>query len=313
MDIGEFEFIERIKEHFPARDGEVGIGDDCAVLPQQSGFDTLVSTDLLVEGVHFLREDASPEQLGWKSAAVNFSDIAAMGGQLTGSFLSIAIPHNLPTEWAEGFIRGYHEISQHYGAPLLGGDTTRSLDKICINVGVLGRIECGKARLRSHAQPGDLICVTGTLGDSGAGLQIILNGIDRNSDAKSLVHKHYHPMPRIFEGQCLANEEGVHAMMDISDGIGSDLRHILHASHVGAEIDTAAIPLSEPLKNLCGKQGWDALDFAINGGEDYELLFTMAPDTRPTIPYHVIGRITDTTELLWLNDSGQQHTGFRHF
>jgi len=309
-ELGEFGLIDRIRSGFKVPEGIVGIGDDCSVMPQRAGFDTIVSADMLVDGKHFLLSDANPRDLGWKSAAVNFSDIAACGGRATGTFLSIALTPELNEEWLDCFISGYREISLEAGAPLLGGDTTSS-DRLCINVTVLGEIISGKAKLRSTAMPGDLICVTGTLGDSAAGLNLILEGLPR---IPSLISKHYRPVPRLREGQTLAALEEVHAMMDISDGIASDLRHILNASGVGATIGTATLPLSQALIGVCNKYGWDPVRLALCGGEDYELLFTVAPTgaDKINIPFHVIGHITESKELVWKDTDGD-FMGFRHF
>ena len=325
-DLGEFGLIAQIRERFPAPDGTTGIGDDCAIMPQHGGRDTLVSTDMLVEGTHFLRDDIPPYSLGWKSAAVNLSDIAAMGGQPTGTFLSLALPADLDAGWVEEFLRGYREISAQFRTPLLGGDTTASPDRICINVAVLGECPTGMARTRSNARPGDLVCVTGTLGDSAAGLKAILEGVEREADVQALIDRHYRPLPRVEEGRQLAATPGVHAMMDISDGIGSDLQHILEASynqesgtkssggdrvplqgHFRAERGfffcpgsgspgdpDKSLPISDVLRRVCDKYGWDATQLAVSGGEDYELLFTVDPaaEARLTVPHTVIGRIT---------------------
>ena len=246
-DIGEFGLIDRIRARFPAPEGVTGIGDDCAVLPQKDGMETLVSTDMLVEGTHFLRDDIPPYRLGWKSAAVNLSDIAAMGGSPVGTFLSVAFPADLEAGWVEEFLRGYGDLCGRFDTPLLGGDTTASPDRICINVAVLGECPAGGARRRSGALPGDLICVTGTLGDSAAGLKAILEGVERDADVQALIDRHYLPLPRVEEGLRLAATPGVHAMMDLSDGLGSDLRHILNAS---SRLGRAAAAGAEKIHSL---------------------------------------------------------------
>lgn len=312
MALGEFELIDLIKRRFEVPQGVTGIGDDCAILPQREGYETLVSTDLLIEGVHFLLDDITPEQLGWKSAAVNLSDIAAMGGRPTATFLSIALPSTIDPSWVERFISGYHEISDLFLTPLLGGDTTRSTDRLCINVTVLGEARKGRARRRDTALPGDRVCVTGPLGDSAGGLQVILQHTQRDEAANYLIERHYRPMPRVDYGFQLSLCDGVHAMMDISDGIGSDLRHILQASHVGATIDVDRIPHSQQLTDVCNREGWDWRRLAIGGGEDYELLFTLSRNTDPGIPYTVIGTITDDPSLIWNGIEGDI-VGFRHF
>ena len=355
-EIGEFGLIEKIASSFSVPDGYLGIGDDCAVLPQENGRQTLVSTDMLVEGTHFLLSDISPFDLGWKSAAVNFSDIAASGGRPVGSFLSIALPPTLSEEWVDSFLAGYRRMSDLAGAaagvagadgngaaagvaagaaagaaatplqvgsaagvPLLGGDTTSSPDRLCINVTVIGEAACGLSRLRSAARPGDLVCVTGTLGDSAAGLRQILEGRPRSN---YLIQRHYRPQPRIAEGLVLASCEGVHAMMDISDGVASDLRHILKASGVGARIDVTALPLSPALLETCAASGWDPVRLALCGGEDYELLFTLAPSALASLSsllptggatgFTVIGEITATPGLVWQN-SAEDYFGYTHF
>ena len=315
--LGEFGLIDRIRKMTSVPDPSwVGIGDDCAVIPlsPETGgapaSDLLVSTDMLVEGTHFLMEDISPRQLGWKSAAVNISDIAAMGGKPIATFLSLALPKTLPEQWMQEFMEGYNGISEKFGAALLGGDTTCSPDRICINVTVLGTCPRGKARLRSAARPGDLVCVTGTLGDSAAGLRLILGG--QKGAAPRLMDRHYTPTPRVEEGLALSCLPGVHAMMDISDGVGSDLRHILDESGVGARIDTGKLPISKELQALCSEKGWDPKELALSGGEDYELLFTMDPQETPDIPYTVIGEITANPTVTWEGGS-RDYMGYKHF
>lgn len=311
--IGEFGLIDRISSMFEVPSDVCGIGDDCAVIPQGNGKDLLVSTDLLVEGIHFLRGAITAELLGRKSVAVNLSDVAAMGGCPTGTFLSIALPEDVDVEWMEGFMRGYHAISSEYGVPLLGGDTTSSLSGICINVAVIGECPSGRAKMRSAAKPGDLICVTGTLGDSAGGLQMILSGIPSEM-YPHLIDRHLNPTPRVKEGLELSGCGGVHAMMDISDGIGSDLRHILKASACGAVVDVAAIPVSSELKAFCETYARDFLELSAGGGEDYELLFTLDPGyiSEVRIPFSVIGEIVSGSSVEW-KGTNKELIGFKHF
>lgn len=315
MELGEFALIDYIKTQFKVPEGVLGIGDDCAVIPQKKGLETLVSTDMLMDGVHFLISDVDPYSLGWKSAAVNISDIAGMGGKPVASFLSFALPKKLSDSFLKEFMRGYKELSDRFDCPLLGGDTTSSLDRLCISVTVLGESECGRSCKRSAACIGDLICTTGFIGDSAAGLKVILDGIGRGDLENHLVGRHYRPMPQVEAGLKLASVPGVHAMMDISDGVGSDIRHILEESGVGAEIDVNALPLSESLKEACAKYGWDAADLALNGGEDYELLFTVTEEAFAAglpVTCHPIGRIVSGNGVRWLGASEDYH-GFRHF
>lgn len=315
----EFGLIDFIHNHFEeVPQGVVGIGDDCAVIVGTER-DTLFSTDLLVEGVHFLRSKASPEAVGWKSAAVNLSDIAAMGGEPMATFLSIALPHDARGEWAERFVEGYAEISRLFGVPLLGGDTTSSLRDIAINVGVMGLCEHGKAALRSGAKVGDTIFVTGNLGDSGAGLKVLLGDLSRSEEGDYLIGKHLRPMPRLAEGRKLLATGLVGAMMDISDGIASDLGHILRASGVGAEVELDRLPLSPELECLCEREGWEKYYLATSAGEDYELLLT-APEEiadRVDFPLYPIGRIVaGKAEIEWLEKGKKiefNGKGFTHF
>jgi len=307
-EIGEFGLIETIRRGVNVPDGVTGIGDDCAVIPQSDGVETLISTDMLVEGTHFLMRDAEPQQLGWKSAAVNISDIAAMGGKPCATFLSVALPEDLDVKWMDEFMAGFTICCDQYGAPLLGGDTTSTPDRICISVTVMGTCPAGAGKRRDAARPGDLVCVTGTLGGSAAGLRAILEGWRE----PALRDRHYIPHPRVAEGLELAALPGVHAMMDISDGIASDLRHILDASGVGAEIDLASLPISDEVKALCSKHGLDSVELATSGGEDYELLFTASPGTVLPEFCTVIGRITSDKALRWIG-SDREYMGFRHF
>ncbi|MBR5856103.1 MAG: thiamine-phosphate kinase [Bacteroidales bacterium] len=320
MDIkssGEFGFIDSIKKQFKVPAGVLGIGDDCAVIPSEGG-ELIYSTDMLMEGIHFLRGAASPEDIGWKSLAVNLSDIAAMGGAPVASFLSIALPKDAQGEWAERFIAGYAELSKKFNVPLLGGDTTSSLRDIAINVGVMGHMPLGKSLKRSGAIVGHSIYVTGTLGDSAGGLQAILKGFETDVSVDALLQSHIRPYPRINEGKELSNTDLVGAMMDISDGIASDLRHILKASNVGAVVDLDSIPLSGSLVSVCDRYGMDATMLAIGGGEDYELLFT-APDKiekHLQFPVYKIGEITSGNELVWRSNGKTVDwdiTGFKHF
>ena len=324
MSKGEFGFINFIKERFavpgvistPA--GVKGIGDDCAVIPITSNDKILFSTDLLMEGVHFLREESSPEDVGWKAAAVNLSDIAAMGGTPTATFLSIALPKDAQGEWAERFIAGYAQISKLYNVPLLGGDTTSSLRDIAINVGIMGKCPAGEAVCRDGARIGDTIFVTGPLGDSAGGLQVILKEVDRCAEESILVDRHKRPVPRVREGKTLSETGLVGAMMDISDGIASDLRHILKASGVGAEVDLAKLPISQELAQVCKKYGWSTYELATSGGEDFELLFTAPEEVADMLdfPIYPIGRIVAGSGLKWMHnekDADFDATGFKHF
>ena len=310
--ISEFGLIEKIAAMFPAPEGVRGIGDDCAVIPRGDGTDTLVSTDLLTEGIHFLRDCIPPYELGWKAAAVNLSDIAAMGGKPTGTFLSLAIPADCGEEFIDHMMKGYADASRTYGTPLLGGDTCASSGALTLNVTIMGECPHGKALLRSAAKPGDGIYVTGTLGDSAAGLKAIQDSLAETPLTQVLIGRHYHPVPRIEEGLTLSSCNGSGAAMDLSDGLGSDLRHILKASGCGARIDVKALPLSPELLEFCNLHGSDALELALCGGEDYELLFTFRPGVTAPVPCTRIGEITSGSALVW-DGSSRDFTGYTHF
>lgn len=314
---GEFDFIAHIRDLFSVPPGVLGIGDDCAVFPSGE-YDLLFSTDLLMEGVHFLRDESSPEDVGWKAAAVNLSDIAAMGGTPVATFLSVALPEDAQGSWAERFIAGYAEVSRMYDVPLLGGDTTSSLRDLAVNVGVMGRCPCGRRILRNGAKEGDSIYVTGPLGDSAGGLQAILGGIGRTSEVDVLIKRHKRPVPRVKEGKALLESGKVGAMIDISDGIASDLRHILKASGVGAVVALDRLPFSEELDSVCREHGWDRYELAAGGGEDFELLFTGSEGLERLVdfPIYAIGKITGGDGLIWTVDdepSDYDLTGYRHF
>ncbi len=329
-EIGEFGFIERFKPHFEEllKDGLIGIGDDCAILSANDEEDWIISTDLLMEDVHFLRNAISPYQLGYKSLAVNLSDIAAMGGEPIASFLSIAVPKDLEVEYLDEFMRGYHELSLKYNTALLGGDTTHSIKNLAINVVVVGKCMKGKARKRGDAKQDDIICVTGCLGDSAGGLHVLLDKIPPGMEEKVLLQKHHLPEPQIKEGVFLSQCDGVHAMMDISDGIASDLKHILKASSVGADIEMNAVPVSESLTCMSEKYGWNALHLATSGGEDYELLVTVDPKCFEDVkiefekkfhkPLIQIGTIkqSNNPDIAWLKEGKKidmHEDGFNHF
>lgn len=310
----EFGFIDSIKNLFAALpdNGFEGIGDDCAILPLGNGESLVFTADLLTEGVHFLRNATTPRELGRKSLAVNLSDVAAMGARPVATLLSVALPADATDAWATEFTLGYRELSEAFGVALVGGDTTRSGSGITINVTAIGRAPSANLKRRSAALEGDAVFVAGELGASGAGLRDILRGrIDT-----PLAAEHRNPQPQVAEGIWLGNRPEVHAMMDLSDGLASDLRHLLARSGVGAEVDTERIPVAA---------GAD-LDTAACGGEDYKLLLTAAPDAAERLaadfkarfgtPLHPIGRIIAASDLVWLRNSKPvplDWHGFTHY
>jgi len=330
-ELGEFGLIDTmISPRFKdlVQKNHLGIGDDCAVMPLNDQEYQIVTTDMLVEDVHFLRERIGAADLGFKSLAVNLSDIAAMGGTPTGSFLSIAFPKDIDTNWIESFLEGYRELAAKEQTPLLGGDTTKSRDKIIINVAVVGRVVKDQIKYRSAAQEGDFICVPDPLGDSAGGLQIILNQLPEEDEAAAnLLRQHYRPYPRIKEGRFFGKHQAVHAMLDISDGINSDLKHILNASGVSAELYMENIPVSQDLRQAAAQYSWNIPELALSGGEDYSLLLTVAPGAFAEVaerfqvlfhrPLYAIGKIrAGKPEIHFLQEGRETDpikNGYTHF
>jgi thiamine-monophosphate kinase len=287
MPLNEKQLIARIRR-VAGRGGKgvLGIGDDCAVLRIPTGDEALVTTDFSLEGVHFRREWHPPDAVGHRCLARGLSDIAAMGGTPRAAFLSLALPEELPQRWVDQFIAGFVKLAKRYSVPLAGGDTAQSPDGILADIVVLGSVPAGEAVLRSGARPGDLIYVTGTLGAAMADLDQLRAGKKLRPGAH---RKHFYPEPRVEVGKFLREKKLVSAMIDISDGLSTDLSHICEESGVGAVIHADGIP--------AGVRGKDALRFALHGGDEYELLFTAGPGYR--IPKQVAGvPITQIGEIV---------------
>lgn len=328
-EIGEFGFIERFAHRFedlitpPA----MGIGDDCAIFPANELYDYVFTTDMLVEDIHFIRSKISPFNLGHKALTVNISDIAAMGAKPVGSFLSIAIPANVEVEYLDELMEGYHQLSQRFHIPLMGGDTTRSPEKLIINISVIGRIGKKQSRLRSMACAGDIIAVTGFLGDSATGLKVLLENHKTSWLTDYFVQCHNRPNAAVEEGIWLGEQNGVHAMMDISDGIASDLKHILKASGKAAIIETDKLPISEQLTEYGEMKRLNIIQLATSGGEDYQLLVTIKDSEFDSIanafkkrfkkPLYPIGFIKEGKPQISYSSNGEPTTepgsGFNHF
>lgn len=263
------------------------LGDDCAVLEKNENLSYLVSTDSLVENVHFLRDTISPFDLGYKSLAVNLSDIAAMGGRPLFFFLAMSLPKSLRIDWLRSFSKGMEELSKTHRVRLAGGDTTSSSKHIFINLTVIGERETKHIKHRSQAQLGDAICVTDTLGDSRGGLKCLLEDGDLDFSFRKdkefqrsrdyLIKKHLSPLPPISEGLWLSKHSSVHSMMDLSDGLHSDIQRIMEASGCGVRIFLDQIPVSSSFHGLCQRLKIREKEEALMGGEDYALLFTLNP------------------------------------
>ncbi len=324
---GEDQFIEHLAKLFPSKDNILGIGDDCAVIPAEKSHAWLVTTDALVEGVHFLKEQIPAKELGYKTVAVSVSDIAAMGGTPQYAFLSIALPKTIDCSWAELVMEGIKEACEKWNILLLGGDTVGSKRDVFLSITLIGSAIQGKIKYREGAQPGDVICVSGYLGDSGGGLKALQEETTRTRTVQSLIHAHFHPEPSPQQGIWLAAHHDVHAMMDISDGLDCDLRRLLKTSRTGAQIETHLIPISTSLSSVSAQENWDPLQLALTGGEDYCLLLTVAPESFENLQHAFektfgsslfpIGRINDRSQELVYYKNGQKipldYANYNHF
>jgi len=319
-DIGEFDLIRKMSAGLVSTGRPIiaGIGDDSAVLPSSADRLQLVTTDMLVENVHFRLDFAEPFQIGWRSIAVNISDIAAMGGEPTYAFISIALPRDTTVEFVDELYSGMQKIATEYSVDIVGGDTV-SAPQIVINVALLGEVESKNLVLRSGAKAGDALVVTGDLGGSEAGLTILMDGLPLKG-----IEKHLMPVPRVQEGRLLARSGYVTSMIDISDGLASEVHHICEASGTGAELHMDSIPLSDNVRQVAEHAGKQPYDFALYGGEDYELLFTCQQDkvlemlescrTKLTI----VGQIVETPNHVTIEDSSGnivplKPRGYDHF
>lgn len=341
-----------------------GIGDDGSVIRERSDRDLVVTTDLLVEGVDFYRQSTPPRLLGHKALAVSLSDIAAMGARPFWAFLSIGMPRDVWNEpFRDDFVAGFLGLADLFGVTLAGGDVSESKDGIVVDSIVLGEAAAGAAVLRSGAGRGDQIFVTGQLGGAAAGLKLIELGArlselpalaggpaseppavatgskqepgarsheSGSSDAaideaiQSLLLRQLRPDARVGWGIVLGEEHLATSMIDISDGLSSDLRHLCNESRVGALIDAASIPLDQNVVRLCGRRALDPLALALHGGEDFELLFTVAPENVSRLPKRVdgvavarIGEITSEPGVVRIREQNREWDlraeGFRHF
>ncbi len=323
--LGEFGLIEKIRKSAFRKSPSVliGIGDDAAVLKVSSPAAWLATTDMLIEGVHFDLAYTDFYSLGWKAAAVNLSDIAAMGGFPRFCLTSLGIPPAATVERLSEFYRGCNALLRAHNTVLVGGDTCSSPQGMIISVVLLG--EAGKTGVisRAGARPGDHIFVTGTLGDSAAGLNILKSGVrSQESGVRKLIKKHLRPVPRVAWGRKIALSRCASAMIDISDGLSSDLSHICEQSGVGALIAAHEIPLSPSLRKASHRLNKAPLHYALSGGEDYELLFTAPPGKINKlqalgIPMTEIGVITRTRKMLIMNSrekkASLKPTGYNHF
>lgn len=287
----------------------LGMGDDAALFRPKPGHETILTCDWFLEGTHFFREKQPPDSVGWKCLARAVSDIAAMGGTPRCFLLSLALPETHTGRWLDLFLGGLRRASRKFQCSLAGGDTTRR-DEILINVTVAGEVDTGHALLRSGARAGDLLYVSGRLGEAELGLQIVRRNKGAASWKNPFTRKHLYPVPRLALGQFLVKKSLATAMMDLSDGLSSDLTRLCTASAVGALVERVKLPqLQIPEASLC--HGHEPLRLALHGGDDYELLFTVPPCKAKLLPktfqgvgLTAIGKITQMRELL-LEENGR--------
>jgi thiamine-monophosphate kinase len=344
--MNEFDFIKRIRARAQER-GESrglvrGIGDDAAVLKSPAGTDFLVTTDLLIEEIDFHRDTTTPELLGHKALAVSLSDIAAMGARPRWALLSVGVPKNV---WESGFVDrlydGFFQLADRYGVKLIGGDVSRTPDKIVIDSMAVGECLLEREVFRAGAKAGDQVFVTGFLGDAAAGLRLIERGARLHSPSRDQDHSdeselknrrsiddlllcHLKPEPRVGWGLLLGQKQLASAMIDISDGLSSDLNHLCEESKVGALIDASCIPIDQLVIELCGRRALDPLMLALHGGEDFELLFTVNPENLAKLPTRVdgvsvtrIGEITEASDGVRISEGPRtwnlEPGGWEHF
>jgi thiamine-monophosphate kinase len=287
-----------------------GIGDDAALLHRARGYDEVLTCDWFLEGTHFLRDKHPPDAVGWKCLARAVSDVAAMGGVPRCFLLSLALPATHTGAWLDQFLCGLKGAARRFGCALIGGDTTRNRE-ILMNVTVVGEVREGRAVLRSGASQGDILLVSGRLGEAELGLQLIRNGKRPVNSENRLLQKHLYPEPRLALGRWLAEKRLASAMMDLSDGLSADLPRLCRASGVGARIEAARIPAVR-LPSSGTKLAGDPLHLALHGGDDYELLFTVpqrkwkqVPDSFEGTPLTAIGEITRDRGLLLVDVNGR--------
>ena len=318
--MNEFDLIDKLRHRVEQTHGSAssftlpasalirGIGDDAAVIRTEIGKNTVVTTDLLVEEIDFHRDTTRPDLLGHKALAVSLSDIAAMGACPRWALVSIGLPKKI---WSSGFVDGFYEgflrLADRYDVTLIGGDVSSTPEKIVIDSIVIGESSKGGAVFRSGAQPGDQIFVTGYLGDAAAGLRLIERGarlqpkttsqpddysMNRQSSERPIDHlllRHLQPEPRVGWGLLIGDKQLATAMIDISDGLSSDLHHLCRESKVGALVDASRIPIDHLVTDLCGRRALDPLMLALHGGEDFELLFTVKAENVTKLPRRVDG------------------------
>ena len=328
--IGEFGMIERIDRIVgrATKSGFLGIGDDAALMKPSEGCQTVLSCDVMVEGRHFREDLMTPEETGARAAAVSMSDLAAMGAVPACSIISLGLRPDTTITWVESLYRGFQQMSERFHSEIVGGNITSVGQQCFIDVTVVGEVPAGEALLRSGARAGDAILVTGFPGSSAAGLAVLCREDGGKKVYPRLCGRYTGPIPRIEAGIHLRKIGVVSAAIDLSDGLAGDLRHILHASNVGAQISADLIPIDRELEEYARCYGESAIDIATGPSDDYELLFTCRPGHVETAVMSLeeeiglaaakIGEITDNPGVLELLGSSKgrirlEVPGWDHF
>ena len=304
----------------------LGIGDDAAVIRQRAGHETVVTADLLIEEIDFRLDTTTPRFLGHKALAVSLSDVAAMGARPRHALLSVGVPREIwRSDFVDEFYDGFFALAERYGVELIGGDVSRSPGRVVIDSIVLGEVERGRAVARSGARPGDHLFVTGTLGGASAGLRLLERRPSlQYPNAEELLLCQLRPEPRVPWGALLGEERLATAMIDLSDGLSSDLAHLCRASRVGAVIEAGRVPINPAVISLCGRRALDPLQLALHGGEDFELLFTVRPRDLSRLPRALggvpaifLGDVTDDAGRVLISEGARrwplEPEGFAHF
>lgn len=310
-EIGEFGLIKRISRDAKRKEVLLGIGDDTAVIRDGKEF-ILYTTDMMVEGDHFRKEWSPPEKIGKKAMASNISDIAAMGGMPEYAMISISLSSDVSVEYVESIYKGIYEVADRYGVDVIGGDTTHG-SLMVINVALTGRTDEEHLTLRGGAKPGDYILVSGPLGGSRAGLELLLHGYRK---PEKPIEKHLDPGCRMD----IAREISLYAnaMIDVSDGLASEVGHICEESGTGAVVEKEKIPLDKDTVKAAEILDMDPYDFALNGGEDYELVFTVAEENLERVRNYgtIVGRIGSRSMGVKIRDESgikELKGGYVHF
>lgn len=324
-DLGEFGLLRELGlfgQKLP--EGWIGPGDDCAIAPK-SGGNLAITTDLLIEDIHFRLSTTGPRDLGWKAAAVNLSDLASMGARPLALTVGAALPKNLPFEWAEEFYKGLRECADRFDCVLAGGDTS-SAEKICLSVTALGDMEGRRPLLRSGARENDDLWLSGEPGESAAGLLLLEKGLSGGKALEKCLRRHLCPEPRVELGLLLAERRLANSAIDVSDGVLADAGHISERSGLKVLVEAGKIPMSRELCACAAKSGADPLELALGGGEDYELLFTAPPKNREAIleigkglglGVAMVGKVEKGSGVSLLGEDGREmepkRSGWSHF